>query len=87
MEPELFTTRQATSVMNIGEERARGILQAYGVQPMSLPWGTERKTLHAEAAQARAGVPKRRRPPKTLGRVIGKSAKELFAEFNMGAVQ
>ena len=43
-------------------------------------------TLHAEA-QAKAGVPKRRRPPKTSGYVIGKSAEELFAEFNMGAVQ
>ena len=100
MEPELLTTKQVASVMNIGEERARAILLSRGVQPVSLPWGKERKTLrwsrravmpvidtlHAEA-QAKAGVPKRRRPPKTSGYVIGKSAEELFAEFNMGAVQ
>ena len=98
MEPELLTTKQAASVMNIGEERARAILLSRGVQPVSLPWGKERKTLsrravmtvidtlHAEA-QAKAGVPKRRRSLKTAGCVIGKSAEELFAEFNMGAVQ
>lgn len=86
--------------MNIGEERARAILLSRGVQPVSLPWGKERKTLrwprravmtvidtlHAEA-QAKAGVPKRRRSLKTAGCVIGKSSEELFAEFNMGAVQ
>lgn len=97
MEPELLTTKQAASVMNIGEERARAILLSRGVQPVSLPWGKERKTLrwsrravitvidtlHAEA-QAKAGVPKRRRSLKTAGCVIGKSAEELFAEFNMG---
>ena len=80
MEPELLTTKQAASVMNIGEERARAILLSRGVQPVSLPWGKERKTLrwsrravmtvidtlHAEA-QAKAGVPKRRRSPKTAG--------------------
>ena len=78
MEPELLTTKQAASVMNIGEERARAILLSRGVQPVSLPWGKERKTLrwsrravmtvidtlHAEA-QAKAGVPKRRRSLKT----------------------
>lgn len=100
MEPELLTTKQVASVMNIGEERARAILLSRGVQPVSLPWGEERKTLrwsrravmtvidtlHAEA-QAKAGVPKHRRSLKTTGCIIGKSAKELFAEFNMGAVQ
>ncbi|MFR4120268.1 MAG: hypothetical protein ACLT2T_16500 [Bilophila wadsworthia] len=45
MEPELLTTKQAASVMNIGEERARAILLSRGVQPVSLPWGKERKTL------------------------------------------
>ena len=70
MEPELLTTKQAASVMNIGEERARAILLSRGVQPVSLPWGKERKTLR----WSRRGV-------------IGKSAEELFAEFNMGAVQ
>ena len=100
MEAELLTTKQVSSVLNIGEERARAILLCRGVQPVSLPWGKERKTLrwsrravmtvidtlHAEA-QAKAGVPKRRRSLKTTGCVIGKSAEELFAEFNMGAVQ
>ena len=80
MEPELLTTKQAASVMNIGEERARAILLSRGVQPVSLPWGKERKTLrwsrravmtvidtlHAEA-QAKAGVPKRRRSLKQQG--------------------
>ena len=96
MEPELLTTKQAASVMNIGEERARAILLSRGVQPVSLPWGKERKTLRwsrravmtvIDTLQAKAGVPKRRRSLKTAGCVIGKSAEELFAEFNMGAVQ
>lgn len=100
MEPELLTTKQAASVMNIGEERARAILLSRGVQPVSLPWGKERKTLrwsrravmtvidtlHAEA-QAKAGVPRRRRLSNPSGCVIGESAEELFAEFNMEAVQ
>ena len=45
MEPELLTTKQVASVMNIGEERARAILLSRGIQPVSLPWGKERKTL------------------------------------------
>ena len=32
MEPELLTTKQAASVMNIGEERARAILLSRGAR-------------------------------------------------------
>ena len=100
MEPELLTTKQVASVMNIGEERARAILLSRGIQPVSLPWGKERKTLrwsrravmtvidtlHAEA-QAKAGVPKRRRAH-AAGCILGRSADELYNEmYGKGAVQ
>lgn len=99
MEPELLKTRELPFILNMPEKKARKVLVAHGVQPVDLGPGrgnglrwhrravmTVIDTLHAEA-QAKAGVPKRRRPPKTSGYVIGKSAEELFAEFNMGAVQ
>ena len=94
MEPELLTTKQAASVMNIGEERARAILLSRGVQPVSLPWGnwsrravmTVIDTLHAEA-QKKAGVPKRRRAH-AAGCILGRSADELYNEmYGKGAVQ
>lgn len=98
MEPTLLTTEQASKLMGMGITRSLNLLRSHGVQPVDLGRGrgnglrwhrravmTVIDTLHAEA-QAKAGVP-RRRPPKTSGCVIGKSAKELLAEFNMGAVQ
>lgn len=99
MEPELLTTKQAASIMNIGEDRARHMLLSHGVQPVSLPWGSERKTLrwyrravmnlidtlHAEA-QAKSEVPKRRGASRS-GRVLGKSPEELYTElYGRGAV-
>ena len=98
MEPTLLTTEQASELMGMGITRSLNLLRAHGVQPVDLGRGrgnglrwhrravmTVIDTLHAEA-QAKAGVPKRRRSLKTAGCVIGKSAEELFAEFNMGAV-
>ena len=93
MEPELLTTKQAASVMNIGEERARAILLSRGVQPVSLPWGKERKTLrwsrravmtvidtlHAEA-QAKEKVPKRVRP-NTKMRVVDVPFNQLWTNL------
>ena len=99
MEQVLLTTEQASGLMGMGIARSLSLLRAHGVQPIDLGRGrgnglrwhrravmTVIDTLHAEA-QAKAGVPRRRRPPKRSGCVIGKSAKELLAEFNMGAVQ
>ena len=99
MEPTLLTTEQASKLMGMGITRSLNLLRSHGVQPVDLGRGrgnglrwhrravmTVIDTLHAEA-QAKAGVPRRRRQTKTSGCVIGKSAKELFAEFNMGAVQ
>ncbi len=39
MEPELLTTKQVASVMNIGDERARAILLSRGIPPVSPPVG------------------------------------------------
>lgn len=99
MEPELLTTKQAASIMNIGEDRVRHILLSRGVQPVSLPWGSERKTLrwyrravmtvidslYAEA-QAKSEVPKRRAASRSAC-VLGKSPEELYTElYRRGAV-
>ena len=99
MEPELLKTKELPLLLNMSANKASELLAKHKIKPIDfgpgrgngLRWLTREvrrlaDTLHAEA-QAKAGVPKRRRSLKTAGCVIGKSAEELFAEFNMGAVQ
>ena len=45
MEPELLTTKQAASVMNIGEERARAILLSRPACEPSVGQGTQNLAL------------------------------------------
>ena len=99
MEPELLKTKELPLLLNMSANKASELLAKHKIKPIDfgpgrgngLRWLTREvrrlaDTLHAEA-QAKAGVPRRRRQTKTSGCVIGKSAKELLAEFNMGAVQ
>ena len=76
MEPTLLTTEQASELMGMGITRSLNLLRSHGVQPVDLGRGrgnglrwhrravmTVIDTLHAEA-QAKAGVPRRRRQTK-----------------------
>lgn len=87
----LLTTAQVGNLFNTSEANAKQLLLAHGVQPIDLGRGRGRglrwrtsaviqfaDMLHTEA---QATQPKTRKA-KTSFSVLGKSASELFAEFN-----
>lgn len=89
--PLLLTRSQIGTMLSMSETNAKKILEAHGVQPINLGRGRGNglrwlttavikvaDILHAEA-QAKSGKRCRRIPPHS---VVGKSAAQLFAEFN-----
>ena len=89
--PLLLTRSQIGAALNMSEGNARKTLEAHGVQPINLGrgrgnglrWLTSAvikvaDILHAEA-QAKSGKRCRRIP---VHSVVGKTAAQLFAEFN-----
>ncbi len=89
--PLLLTRSQIAVALNMSESNARKTLEAHGIMPINLGrgrgnglrWLTSAvikvaDILHAEA-QAKSGKRCRRAPAHS---VVGKSAAQLFAEFN-----
>lgn len=91
IQPLLLTRIQIGLALNMSESNARKTLEVHGIMPINLGrgrgnglrWHTSAvirvaDILHAEA-QAKGGKKCRRTPAHT---VVGKSAAQLFAEFN-----
>lgn len=89
--PLLLTTAQVGDLLNTSEANAKQLLLAHGVQPIDLGRGRGRglrwrtsaviqfaDMLHTEAQ----AMQPRTRKAKAPFSVLGKSASELFAEFN-----
>ena len=95
MENQAFLTlEQCANYLNTSKSTARRLLIKYNIMPIDygigrrngLRWRTSAviqlsDTLHAEAQSKTA---KRRKPPKVVHPVCGKSAAELYMEFNGG---
>ena len=93
MTEHLYLTRHKIGqVLTVSERKARTILEQHGVKPVDLGrgrgnglrWRTSAviqvaDTLHAEAQQQNA---KSARRPAKMRPIRGRSASELFAEFN-----
>ena len=93
MTEHLYLTRHEIGpALTVSERKARIILEQHGVKPVDLGrgrgnglrWRTSAviqvaDTLHAEAQQQKA---KSARRPAKMRHIRGRSASELFAEFN-----
>ena len=90
--PLFLTKEEIGPALNMSESKARATLDKYGVKPVDrgrgrgngLRWRTSAviqvaDTLHAEAQQQKA---KSARRPTKMRPIRGRSASELFAEFN-----
>ena len=90
--PLFLTKEEIGPALNMSESKARATLDKYGVKPVDrgrgrgngLRWRTSAviqvaDTLHAEAQQKKAKST--RRPTKTSP-IRGRSAADLYAEFN-----
>ena len=92
-ESSLFlTTKQLAGLFNVSERRARQLVMEHGLKPVDLGrgrgnglrWRTSAviniaDILHAEAQSQES---RKLRQPRTVHSVLGKSAAELWAEFN-----
>lgn len=90
--PLYLTRKEIGAALAVSERKARAILEQHGVKPVDLGrgrgnglrWRTSAviqvaDTLHAEAQQQKA---KSARRPTKMRPIRGRSASELFAEFN-----
>jgi len=91
MEPLYLRRKEIGQVLSMSEEQARATLAKYGVKPVDLGrgrghglrWRTSAvirvaDILHAEAQEQK----EQRRRPRIVRPVQGRSAHDLFAEFN-----
>lgn len=97
MQPLYLRRSEIGPFLGMSEQKARFILEKYGVKPVDigkgrgngLRWRTSAviqvaDTLHAEAQAQKSRA---KRMSRTIRPVCGRSAEELFAEFNRAASQ
>lgn len=99
MDPLYLTRKEIGNILAMSEKQAREILMEHGVHPIDLGkgrghglrWRTSAvirvaDTLHAQAQEAQKKHKRSPYMPKSA-LIKGRSAEELFKEFNSGALQ